>query len=117
MPQVGEASYAAKLGKDDLALDPNDPRSALQARVRPLAATSGARLDIDGQPPTVWRTRPADDAAELEPAACADAGRVLLGTGDGALELVEVQPAGRRRMDATAWARGLRGDLPFASRP
>ncbi len=118
VPQVGEASYAAKLGKDDLALDPNDPRSALQARVRALAATSGARLDIDGQLLTVWRTRPADDAAELEPGSMrADAGRVLLGTGDGALELVEVQPAGRRRMDATAWARGLRGDLPIASRP
>jgi methionyl-tRNA formyltransferase len=118
VPQVGEATYAAKLGKDDLALDPNDPRAELHARVRALAATSGARLDVDGQLLTVWRTRPLDDVPAIDPGSMrADGGRVVLGTGDGALELVEVQPAGRRRMDARAWARGLRGDLPIASRP
>jgi methionyl-tRNA formyltransferase len=42
---------------------------------------------------------------------------VLLGTADGTLELVEVQPAGRKRMDAAAWARGLRGALPAVARP
>jgi methionyl-tRNA formyltransferase len=118
VPQVGEASYAAKLGKDDLALDPNDRWQALHARVRALAATSGARLATDGSLLTVWRSRPAADARAIDPGALlVDEGRVLLGSRDGALELVEVQPAGRRRMPASAWARGLRGELPIAARP
>ncbi len=46
-----------------------------------------------------------------------DEGRLVLGCADGALELVEVQPAGKRRMAATDWARGIRAELPAAARP
>jgi methionyl-tRNA formyltransferase len=86
--------------------------------VRALAATSGARLAADGSLLTVWRSRPAPGFRPIDPGTMlVDDGRVLLGTEDGALELVEVQPAGRRRMPASAWARGLRGELPIAARP
>ena len=33
-------------------------------------------------------------------------GRLLLGTADGALELLEVQPPGKRAMDAADYLRG-----------
>jgi methionyl-tRNA formyltransferase len=36
----------------------------------------------------------------------ADDGRLLLGTADGTLELLEVQPAGGRAMNAEAYLRG-----------
>ncbi|MEO9175032.1 MAG: methionyl-tRNA formyltransferase, partial [Gaiellales bacterium] len=118
VPQIGEASYAAKLGKDDLALDPNDPWRAAHDRVRALAATTGARLAIDGSLLTIWRSRPAPDAERIAAGALLVADdRVLLGVADGALELVDVQPSGRRRMAAADWARGLRGELPIAARP
>ncbi len=42
-----------------------------------------------------------------------DEGRVLIGTGDGAVAIGSVQPAGRPRMEALAWLRGrtaLSGD-------
>jgi methionyl-tRNA formyltransferase len=35
-------------------------------------------------------------------------GSLLLGTADGAVELVEVQPAGRGRMRGMDWMRGRR---------
>ncbi len=38
---------------------------------------------------------------------------VLLQCGDGHLRLLEVQPEGKRRMDAAAFFRGLRGNGPF----
>ena len=41
---------------------------------------------------------------------CVSRGHVLLGCADGALELVRVKPDGKREMDASAWAAGLRGD-------
>jgi methionyl-tRNA formyltransferase len=118
VPQIGEPTYAAKLGRDDLALDPEGPWSAQHARVRALAAASGARLGIDGGTLSVWRTRPAPDVTTLAAGALALAeGRLVLGCADGALELVEVQPAGKRRMTATDWARGIRAELPVAARP
>jgi methionyl-tRNA formyltransferase len=115
--QVGDATYAAKLVREDLALDPAGPWRPLHARVRALAATTGARLLAGGEPLTVWRTRTVDGTSVPSAMLALDGGRVLLGTADGALELAEVQPAGRKRMDAAAWARGLRGTLPDVARP
>jgi methionyl-tRNA formyltransferase len=118
VPQIGEPTYAAKLGRDDLALDPGLPWAEQHARVRALAATSGARLAVDGGTLSVWRTRPAADVTTLASGALTvDGGRLLLGVADGALELVEVQPAGKRRMQGSAWARGIRGELPVGARP
>jgi methionyl-tRNA formyltransferase len=37
-----------------------------------------------------------------------DARGVLVRAGSGGVRLVEVAPAGRKRMDAAAWARGVR---------
>ena len=34
--------------------------------------------------------------------------RVLVGTGNGVVELGQVQPHGKKTMDADAWARGVR---------
>jgi methionyl-tRNA formyltransferase len=118
VPQIGEPTYAAKLGRDDLALDPHGPWATQHARVRALAATSGARLAVEGETFSVWQSRPAPEAPSIVPGTLrVDDRRLLLGCGDGALELVEIQPAGRRRMEALAWARGVRGELPVAGRP
>jgi methionyl-tRNA formyltransferase len=116
VPQIGQASYAAKLGRDDLALDPQGPLAEQHARVRALAAASGARLVLEDGVLSVWRTRLAPGSA-VEPGRLAlDDGRLLLGCSDGALELVELQPAGKRRMAAADWARGIRSELPLALR-
>jgi methionyl-tRNA formyltransferase len=118
VPQIGEPSYAAKLGRDDLALDPGGAVATQHARVRALAATTGARLAIGGQAVSVWASRLALEAPPLAPGTLAvDDRRLLLGCADGALELVELQPAGRRRMDGLAWTRGIHGELPVAARP
>ena len=46
-------------------------------------------------------------------------GRLLVGTGsdDAALELVELQPAGKRQMPAGEWLRGLREPLGRVTEP
>jgi methionyl-tRNA formyltransferase len=40
-------------------------------------------------------------------------GHTRVATGEGALELVEVQPEGRRSMDANAWLAGRRAADPL----
>jgi methionyl-tRNA formyltransferase len=114
VPQVGEATYAEKLTAADRVLDPARPARDLHDRVRALSPHIGARLSLDGDPHTIWRTSvrsegPAPGVLEL------DGGALVLGCADGALEVCDVQPPGGRRMPAADWLRGLRGGLPAVS--
>jgi methionyl-tRNA formyltransferase len=114
VPQVGEPTYAAKITAADRALDPAQTARHLHDRVRALSPHIGARLALDGAPHTIWRTRvltagPAAGVLER------DGDALVLGCGDGALELCDLQAPGGRRMPAADWLRGLRGALPVAT--
>jgi methionyl-tRNA formyltransferase len=108
VPQVGEPTYARKLGTADRLLDPvAQGIRETHDRVRALAPHIGARLGAPGEVTTIWRTRAA--AGEVEPGALAERdGLLLLGCADGALEVVELQAPGRKRMDAASYLRGRR---------
>jgi methionyl-tRNA formyltransferase len=83
-PQSEEGvTYADKIGPEDRELDPNAPAPELVNRVRALSPHIGARLDDL----IVWRARVGED---------------------GSFDLVEVQPAGGRRMAYDAYLRGRR---------
>ena len=93
-PQPAEGvTYADKIGASDRLLDWNAPASEILNRVRALSPHIGARGEVGGRWLTVWRARPASEAAAL----------VV-----GEVELVEVQPEGRRRMTGAEYLRGLR---------
>jgi methionyl-tRNA formyltransferase len=95
VPQQGEPTYAHKLEVADLEIDWSTPAGMIHRLVR----VGGAWTTHHGQRLKVWRTslRPGGRDAVEVPA------------GDGAIWLVEVQPEGRRRMPAAAWANGLAG--------
>ena len=92
-PQVGEPVYAHKLGPEDLRIDWTAPAEQIHRQVR----VGGAWTTLTGDRFKVWRT-------SLEPTGAG----VLHATGSAPLELLEVQPAGRARMDARSWANGAR---------
>jgi len=46
----------------------------------------------------------------------ADGRRIVVGFGDGALAIAELQAPGKRRMDAATFLRGWRGELGPATR-
>jgi methionyl-tRNA formyltransferase len=102
-PQQGEVTYAHKITTDDLALDWARPAVELHRVVR----VGGAHTRFRDSRLKVWRTRvlPADAAAPASPGELVG---TTVGTGDGRLELVEVQPEGRARQAAADWSRGLR---------
>jgi methionyl-tRNA formyltransferase len=94
-------TYAEKIGPDDRTLDPAAPPEINERAVRALSPHIGARVALpDGSFLGVLR------AAVREPGSAgplhAAGGRLLL----GGLELLEVQPAGGRPMDAGAYLRG-----------
>jgi methionyl-tRNA formyltransferase len=103
-------TYAEKIGPADRTLD-GTARTAveLERTVRALHPHIGARVALPGD---AWlgvrRAALTDSAAPAAGVVEAADERVLLGTRDGALELVEVQPAGGRPMPAAAFARGHR---------
>ena len=92
-PQQGDAVYADKLTAEDRRLDWSAPAVDVHRRVR----LGDAWTTHDGKRLKVWRTN-------VPPAG----GGPQVATADGEVELVEVQPEGKGRMPAEAWARGAR---------
>lgn len=98
-PQAGEPTYAAKLERDEFRLDFDRPAIELHRVIRlgrAWATFRGKRLGI----------RSARLLAGSGPAGLLDGPRVS--TPDGCLELVEVQPEGRRAQSVADWLNGAR---------
>ncbi len=98
-PQSGEPTYAEKISPEELELDWRLPAEQLHRVVRIGRAWTTFR----GRRLLVLRARSV--GARLEPGLIDG---VTVGTGSGALELVEVQPEGKQAQAAADWARGAR---------
>lgn len=98
-PQVGEPTYAAKIEPSERHLDWAEPAVMVHRRVR----IGGAWTTFRDRRLKVWRTGLVEGGTDLDPGEL-DGTRV--GTGEGAIELIEVQPEGRARQAATAWRNG-----------
>ncbi len=112
-PQPDEgASYAAKLEPEEARLELERPAAELELTVRALSPRPGAYGMMGEDRFKVLRARRVEGAEPLSPGELRLEGeRLVMGTGSGVLELIEVQPAGRRAMAGAAWARGRRGPL------
>jgi methionyl-tRNA formyltransferase len=97
------ATYAEKIGPADRQLEAQSPAPVNERIVRALTPHIGAKAGELG----VWSARDAGlstgpPAGEL----AVEDGRLLWGCEEGALELLEVQPPGGRRMAAAEYVRG-----------
>ncbi len=103
-------TYAAKIGREDRRLDPKRAPQELARLVRALTPHIGAYAELPGgerlgvRRAQVWNggaaTRPGELRAHEE--------HLVLGAEGGAIELLEVLPAGGRLMDAADYLRGHR---------
>jgi methionyl-tRNA formyltransferase len=105
-PEEG-VTYARKIEREDRRLDPELMPDELERRVRALRPHIGAYVDLPWHEP-LGVLRAAIAAEEgLEQGELAERdGRLLYGVSGGALELLELHPAGKRPMEAAAWLRG-----------
>ncbi|MDO5118564.1 MAG: methionyl-tRNA formyltransferase [Coriobacteriales bacterium] len=103
-----QVTYAAKVEKAEMCLSPEDSTLVNLRRVRASTDAAPARLIVAGKGVRALEARTSD-----EPVATASVlvrrGHVFVGCADGTLELVSVKPDGKRAMEASAWAAGLRG--------
>jgi methionyl-tRNA formyltransferase len=107
--QTGEVTLAPKLSLADARIDWSEPASRVLARIRGVTPEPGAFTDADEVRVKVLDAAPAHETAALTPGAFEiRAGRLLVGTATDPVELVTVQPAGKRPMPAVDWWRGRR---------
>ena len=106
-----QATYAAKLSKDEAKLDWSLSAEALARAVRAYNPAPGAWTLLDGEPLKIWAAQAVAGAGRersCEPGEVlrAEADQLVVACGGGALAVQELQPAGSRRMSAAAFLAG-----------
>lgn len=106
-----EVTLAPSLPPDIGAMDWTRPARALHNLVRGVTPRPGAFTFWQGKRLKVWRTAlvPGTNPGLPGTIQSVDAQGIIVGTGEGALRLIDVQPESKARMNAAAWARGARG--------
>jgi methionyl-tRNA formyltransferase len=118
-PQMdSEATYAPNLTRDDERLDWKQSSRTLFNRVRGLNPMASGFSYLDGEVFKVWSCACPQDADlimqpqwdSLAPGSILETGSfgIRVRTGDGSIVLTEVQPAGKKALAATEFARGAR---------
>jgi methionyl-tRNA formyltransferase len=114
-----QVTYAAKLTKEMEWLDTNKSAIDLGRRVRALNPWPGTSVWVGtsgGQRLKVKRVRVRDNIQGHQGKIFEKAGMLLLGTCDGALELLSVQWDGKKEVNGAGFLNGLKGrgqDLPL----
>lgn len=110
------ATYAAKVGKGETALDWTRPAVELERAVRAFSPAPGAVASLDGETLKLWRAHIVD-AAGLPGSVLSTGDALVVACGVGALAITELQRPGRNRMSAKQFglgrplARGARFDV------
>ena len=100
------ATYAEKIAPEERRLDPARPAAELERAVRALNPHVGTYLELEGGERLVVRSaRRGPDGPERGAIEAGD-GELVLGTADGSLRLLVVQPTGGRSMPAADFLRG-----------
>jgi methionyl-tRNA formyltransferase len=99
------ATQAPKISRDQARIGWNAGAAAVARQTRAFDPVPGAWSTLDGVEVKLFGARaargsgPAGVVLRTEP-------DLVIGTGDGAVSVAEVQPAGKRRMSAREWCRG-----------
>lgn len=100
------ATLAPLLTRDDGRIDWTASAERIYNRYRGVIAWPGSWWTADGGPIKVHAMRPRPTGGRGGEVLALSAEGVLVAAGEGSILLQTVQPAGRPRMDARAWARG-----------
>ncbi len=127
--QEGPASYAEKLSASDCELNVGLGAKQVHDHVRALCPAIGARAILGETEVKIWRTWPYGETGLSEVSAEVQAisgdphrvkvvgERLFVGCGRGSVEILELQPLCKARMNTAAFLRGYRGRLGERMRP
>ena len=116
--QQGEATLAPKISLEHARVDWSDDLDTVFRRIRATTPEPGAFTVVDGLRVKILEAAPTYESAPLRPGELSgDGSRVLIGTATSPLELLQVQPAGKKPMRAADWWRGLATGRPHSADP
>jgi methionyl-tRNA formyltransferase len=101
-----QATYAPMLEKEDGRIDWTRPASAVHNQVRGLQPSPGAYTQFRGRTLHIRRSRVTE--AGGSPGTVIGVRPLVVACGESALELIEVQAEGRKRISAADFANGHR---------
>jgi len=101
------ATSAAKLTKSEAQIDWSETAENIVNRILGFAPNPGATAKFRGEVLRISKARVSEHLLLLGEISVLS-GSVLVGTSTSAVELLEVTPAGKKAMSATAWANGAR---------
>lgn len=114
--QPQESTYAPLLKREDERLDWSWSAWTIHNRIRGLNPWPGAFTTFRGEQVKIWRSKMIEDESVLNSSTGVRPGQILASspngllvmTGDGKLEITELQPAGKKRMSASDFFNGRR---------
>jgi methionyl-tRNA formyltransferase len=109
-PEDG-ANYAAKITKEEAALDFSQAAMRLARKIRAFNPFPGANASFDGTPVKVWRGEVLPAASTAAPGEVLEANAqsgVVVACGEGALRLTELQKPGGKRLPAAEFLKGFK---------
>ena len=110
-PQPEEGvTYAAKIAKEEAALDFTQPAAVLARKIRAFNPFPGASGQFNGVPVKIWQADAVDAGSRAGPGmvVAADAAQgVLVACGEGALRLRQLQKPGGKRLSAADFLKGF----------
>lgn len=105
------ATHAAKVSADECRLDLETPAIGLRRVVHALSPSPGAYAMLGEERVKLLRVRVTDRPSSGPGALSLHDGRLLMGTTTTQLELIDIQPSGKRVMSGRDWAMGRREAL------
>ena len=95
-------TYAEKLSKEEARIDWSLSAAQLERCIRAFNPWPMSWLEIEGQPVKVWKASVIDTTTKAAPGTILEANKqdIQVATGDGILNLLSLQPAGKKAMSA-----------------
>jgi methionyl-tRNA formyltransferase len=110
-PQPDEgANYAAKITKEEAALDFSQSAESIARKIRAFNPFPGASASFNGVAVKLWRANAVQTAPGVAPGQVIAAGAqtdVILACGEGALRVTELQKPGGKRLPAAEFLKGF----------
>jgi len=107
-PKPSTIKQAGKITRSQARIDFSKPAQSIHNLVRAMNPEPIAWFELDNAPVRVLRTR-LTESLELQIGQLSvNTGKLIVGCGAGALELIRVQPSGKNEMSGVDWFNGLR---------
>jgi methionyl-tRNA formyltransferase len=103
-----QATYAAKLTKQEAVIDWHRPAEELDRLIRAFNPWPVAQTSVNGQTLRIWSAQPLAGKANVSPGTVIgrDKQGIDIACGEGVLRLTRLQPAGSKPMDVAAFLNG-----------